>query len=233
MTLHVQQDWKGDREAANGWREAIQGAGIFVFKRSFKQREISGFSLDDPTFPIIVVNNSTAFTRQIFTMLHELAHLLYGINSVTASDAAHFIGLDKPVEVACNRFAAEILLPSTAVEWKVVAEGDLERHVSDVADKFNVSREVVLRRLLDRQLVTQARYDRLRQKWNKAAEEDAFNSGGGNYYATRAAYLGRPFLDLAFSQYRAGNVTLAELSEHLDMKARNVLKLEDYLLTRA
>jgi Zn-dependent peptidase ImmA (M78 family) len=216
------------------WRDAVEQAGVFVFKRSFTQREISGFCLADPVFPVIIVNNSTAFTRQIFTVLHELAHLLYGVSSVTSSDATlvdRFAAPDRAVEMACNRLAAEVLLPSDAVQWAAVVGDDLAGRVVALSSRFNVSREVVLRRLMDRQLVSQPVYRSLTQQWNAAIEDS--EGSGGNYYATRAAYLGRSFLNLAFAQYRAGNVTLAELSEHLNIKARNVLKLEDYLLGRA
>jgi Zn-dependent peptidase ImmA (M78 family)/transcriptional regulator with XRE-family HTH domain len=229
VTLAMQEGWRTMRDAANGWRAVIERAGVFVFKRSFRQRDISGFCLADSVFPIIVVNNSTTFTRQIFTMLHELAHLIYGVSSITGSDERPFAAAGTPIEAACNRLAAEILLPTRAVRWQDVPGQNLEHGVTEVADRFHVSRELVLRRLLDRELITPDRYARLVHKWNAEVDDDS--GSGGNYYATHAAYLGPAFLDLAFGQYRAGNVSLAELAEHLNMKARNVLKLEDYLLS--
>ena len=60
-----------------GWRTAIEDAGVYVFKNTFKQENVSGFCLYDAEFPLIYVNNSTAKTRQSFTILHELGHLLF------------------------------------------------------------------------------------------------------------------------------------------------------------
>jgi len=89
ITLKDQFRWKDSNEALKKWREAIQDTGIFVFKRSLKQKEISGFSLIDTEFPVIYLNNSTPNTRQIFSLFHELAHILQGENGISKVDDAY------------------------------------------------------------------------------------------------------------------------------------------------
>jgi len=69
------------------WRQAVEEAGVFVFKNSFKQKDISGFCLRDEDLPIIYLNNSTSKTRQIFSLLHELAHLLLNMNGLSKFDS--------------------------------------------------------------------------------------------------------------------------------------------------
>jgi Zn-dependent peptidase ImmA (M78 family) len=49
---------------------------VSVFKDAFRVDDYSGFCLYDDEFPLIYVNNSTSKTRQIFTLFHELAHLI-------------------------------------------------------------------------------------------------------------------------------------------------------------
>lgn len=235
VTLDTQQRWSSTRVAMNEWRAAVEAVGVFVFKRSFKQREVSGFCIADDEFPVIVINNSTAFTRQTFTLFHELAHLLFGVSGVTKDDAGfvdRFAEQDRDVEVVCNQFAADVLVPSSAFDPTSIPAGTLDDFVSRAATRFRVSKEVILRRLLDRGLVERNTYVQRATLWNQEADSRAEGEGGGNYYATQQAYLGGAFLGLAFSQLRAGNVSLAELSQHLGMKARNIGKLEDYLLKR-
>ncbi len=232
VSLATQVAWHDAREGMAEWRTAVEQAGIFVFKRSLKQREISGFCLSDDTFPLIFINNSTPFTRQTFTLLHELAHLLFGVSSITKLDpkfADEFIGATRTVEVACNRLAAEVLLPRTAVDWSKLEIDNLDPSVTRVADRFNVSREVVLRRLLDLARVERHVYLQRAKAWT-ATEQEKDDEGGGNYYATQGAYLSRSFMDLAFGRYRAGLLSLPELAEHLGVKARNLGKLEDHYM---
>ena len=75
ISLQTQFSWSDNDEALKNWRHAVQESGIFIFKRSFKQLSISGFSLLHDAFPVIYLNNSNAFSRQIFTIFHELAHI--------------------------------------------------------------------------------------------------------------------------------------------------------------
>jgi len=233
VTLHMQQHWPSTRVAMNEWRAAVEAVGVFVFKRSFKQREVSGFCIANDEFPVIVINNSTAFTRQSFTLFHELGHLLFGVSGVTKDDAGfvdRFAEQDRDVEIACNQFAAEVLVPSSAFSPAVLPAGSLDDFVTRAATSFRVSKEVILRRLLDRGLIERKAYVQRAAVWNQEADSRAEGEGRGNYYRTQQAYLGGAFLGLAFSQLRAGNVSMAELSEHLGVKARNISKLEDYLL---
>src|SRR5690606_21818478 len=175
------------------WREAFEQSGVFVFKRSFEQRAVSGFCLNDAEFPIIVINNSTAHARQIFTLFHELAHLLFDVSGITKDDDSfieHLGGSDRQVEIACNRFAAEFLVPSSTFPWAAFGDPEqLESNVVAVANSYNVSREVVLRRLLDRNLVGRTQYAQYVARWTEEYEQYRSRSSGGNYYATQATYL--------------------------------------------
>jgi len=77
IALDQQKGWASSEKALENWRYRLHDFGIFVFKDAFKQGDFSGFCLYDDEFPIIYVNNSTSKTRQIFTLFHELAHLLF------------------------------------------------------------------------------------------------------------------------------------------------------------
>lgn len=235
VPLGVQQSWGSSEDAMALWRSHVEDAGVFVFKRSFKQREISGFCLTHDEFPIIMVNNSTPFSRQVFTLFHEVAHLLFGISSITTVDGRfvdRMSGADKSIEVACNRFAAEFLVPSDAFPWGSVNPDHPIDAVPGIARRFNVSREVILRRILDRGWVDPETYRERVQSWADDAHEGRGGHGGGDYYNTQAAYLGDAYLRLAFSRHRAGIISTSELSEHLGVKARNILRLEEKVASR-
>ncbi len=115
ISLKAQSAWKTSDEALKLWRNAVEEVGIYVFKHSFKQKSISGFCLADDEFPIIYLNNSTAKTRQIFSLFHELAHLLLRVNAISKFDRAYVDQLpqkERRIEQFCNARAAEFLVPS-------------------------------------------------------------------------------------------------------------------------
>ena len=208
VSLDDQKKWRNATEALKGWREAFEEVGIYVFKDSFKQATISGFCLSDDEFPLIMVNNSTSHTRQIFTLIHELAHILWRTSSLTQHDDSYISSLADPartVEVFCNRFAGEFLVPSndlrTILEGFGVQTGSVPIDlVSDLAGLYNVSREVILRKFFEQDLISNRDYQERVAEWqDQSGQQRSKNeSGVGDYYATQAVYLGKKYLRLVF-----------------------------------
>ena len=82
INIEKQHSFCNPENAFKEWRKILEGIGLFVFKDAFKSDEFSGFCLYDDKFPVIYVNNSKPFTRQIFTLFHELAHLLFQTDGI-------------------------------------------------------------------------------------------------------------------------------------------------------
>jgi Zn-dependent peptidase ImmA (M78 family)/transcriptional regulator with XRE-family HTH domain len=228
----------GADSALKLWRRAIESKGIFVFKDSFKQREISGFCLAHPQFPIILVNNSTTKTRKIFSLIHELTHLLFDRNGISRFDDSGIDELpphDRAVERFCNAMAAEVLVPTADFEIAVREWGDNPRTASDesfaaLARRYHVSRSVVLRRFLYERRVSHEFYLHKDREWMKQAEK---TSGGGDYYNTQSAYLSEQFLRDVVSRYESRLITKSEAADLIGVKPRNFATLEDIVLRGA
>jgi len=238
ISLTDQISWKDNEVALKNWRNILEEKGIFIFKRSFKQKDISGFCLIDDEFPIIYLNNSTAKARQIFSIFHELAHILIQTNGITKSDTSYISALKgeaKEIETFCNQFAAEFLVPSYDFDQNL--EGNIfnDQFILDMASRYKVSREVVLRKLLDRGLIDKNYYEMKAKEWIKKYEDyinQRTGEGGGDYYATQATYLGNNYLKLAFSKYYQGRCSLEQLADYLNIKVQNITNLEQFLLGR-
>ncbi len=231
------RDWKDTDEAMKAWRGAVESAGIFVFKDSFKQRSVSGFALYDDQFPLIVINNSTAITRQIFTVFHELGHLLVHTNGVTKNNDQYIrllTGESRHIEVFCNEFAAEFLVPLADLRAAVQARGTGDIAVSEIAKLYKVSREMILRRCMDLGLVTRQYYQRKAAQWLAEYEASlAARRSGGNYYLTHASYLSERYADLAFGRYYRGDISVEQLASYLNVSPKSVAGIEQVVLQRA
>lgn len=243
ISLEDQFSWQDDDLTLKSWRNAIEKSGIFIFKTSFKQqKDISGFCLIDKEFPVIYLNNSMVKTRQIFTIFHELAHILLQTNGITKLNELNetyinsLQGENKKIEIFCNRFAAEFLVPSSNFS-KVAREKEIDDDfILETASKYKVSREVVLRKLLDLKLVSQNEYEIKIHSWQQEYQKNSAyisqRKGGGNYYATQATYLGENYLKLVFAKYYQGKYGIDKLSDYLNIKPKNVENLEQFLLAR-
>ena len=233
VSLQEQRHWRSGRATVERWRNIVQDVGVFVFKRSMKQRTISGFSLSDSEFPVIYLNNSTSVGRQLFSIFHELAHVLLNVSGITKSDTYYIgqlAGKYRRIEVFCNAFAAEFLVPSTEFAASAGVDFHDDTSVKRLADSFGVSREVILRRALDFHLVDQQLYRQKAQEWAEQARATRSAEGGGEYYATQVAYLGSRFLDLAFRRYHQGRCSREELAEYLNVKARSLDGIEHLVI---
>jgi Zn-dependent peptidase ImmA (M78 family) len=229
VSLEQQMAWRNVDEALKEWRQALYRVGIFVFKDAFREESFSGFSLYDDVFPIIYVNNSAAKTRQIFTLFHELGHLLFHTSGIDPLDGQYVERLpDRPrhIEVLCNRFAAQFLVPEKAFEAAFVGQRPTEEMAEMLAGSFHVSREFIFRKFLDRDLITHEDYGRAARQW--AAQKQ--KGSGGDPYWSKLAYLGRDYVALAFNQYQQNRIDETQLGEYLDMKPKNVGTLEEYFV---
>ncbi len=231
ITLQDQQQWTSSRDALEMWRTALEGAGVYVFKDSFKQSDVSGFCLVSDEFPIIYVNNSTSPSRQIFTLIHELAHILLHTDGITKLDASFIdslTGASRQIELFCNRFSGEFLVPTSDFENRLPLPNYDDATIVSLAERYWVSREVILRKLFDQQLVSADSYRDRVAAWNEEYAQSRKEGAGGNYYATQAAYLGQRYLALAFGRYYQGRLSLQQLAEYLNVKASSVAGLEPF-----
>jgi len=227
VNINEQYSWPDDDRALKTWRNLIQECGIFIFKDAFGTEDYSGFSLYDDVFPIIYVKNSSYKTRQILTLLHELAHIVFRTSGIDTIDDRYIPRLDeqqKRIEILCNRFAAEFLVPADAFQAAMIDRDYTAATAELLAARFHVSREVIYRKFFDAAEITHDEYVRATRLWNSQKKQGS----GGNYYRTKIAYLGREYLSLVFSQYHKNRIDDEQVAEYLDTKQRNVGTLEEY-----
>lgn len=135
------------------WRGKFAEIGIYVFKEAFGTESISGFCLYDDVFPVIYINNSLSFTRQIFTLFHELCHIIFKTSGIDIlNDQSYHDILSAPdleIERKCNAFSGAFLVPDDDFAKQIKGNRPSENFVSNLAEGYGVSREVILRKFLD------------------------------------------------------------------------------------
>jgi Zn-dependent peptidase ImmA (M78 family)/transcriptional regulator with XRE-family HTH domain len=237
VSIQQQASWNSDEDALKNWRSAIEDRGVFIFKNSFKQNDISGFCLRDHEFPVIYINNGTTKTRQIFSLLHELAHLLFNMNGLSKFDQSYLDRLeisDQKIERFCNAIAAEVLIPSDDFENQIInfphnLEASPEAVFSLLANRYSVSREAILRRFVDIKRVGKDFYEEKAQEWNSQRTR----TSGGSWYSTTKVYLSDRFMKEVFSKYFRHQVTADQAADLLGISTKNLAGLEELALKSA
>mgnify|MGYP001561423362 CR=1 FL=1 len=233
IDITTQSSWKDVNTAFKNWRNILEEHGVFVFKEAFKDNVFSGFCLYDKQFPVIYVNNSVSDSRQIFTLFHELAHLLFGTGGVDTrlEDYIKFLqGDDKTIEILCNRFGGEFLVPDSDFNQRIVGVSINDESIQQLAKLYCVSREVILRKFLDLNAVTQQYYNTKVEQWVKEAK--GRGKAGGDYYLTKGVYLGEHYLELVFSRYYQKRISTEQLADYLGVKVKNIMGIESLVLDK-
>ena len=243
ISVDTQAGWNTAAGAVENWRDCIEEAGIFVFKEAFQDDSVDGFCLVHDEFPVIYLNNSRPTVRQIFSLFHELAHLLLGENGITRSDIFHGRifrgGTTQEIEGFCDQFAAAFLVPSDDLKTRLNFSVYDDEAIEELANYYKVSRPVILLKLIDQGIFTPENYWQKIDQWTEEYESHlekragGTTSSGGSYYNTRATYLGYRFMELAFGKHRQGHCSIEQLAEHLNVKVKHLPQLEDRLLRRA
>jgi Zn-dependent peptidase ImmA (M78 family)/transcriptional regulator with XRE-family HTH domain len=234
VSLDQQVAWKTADQALEAWRRIFAEVGIFVFKDAFHAEGYFGFCLYDEEFPIVYLNNSSAKTRQIFTLFHELGHLLFhtsGIDVLNDNYVRNLRDDEQKIEIICNGLANMILVPDDAFDRAISGQSPSRDLAARLAMHFCVSREVIYRKLLDRGLIQSGEYEAAVKYWSVPVKKSESNSG--NYYNTHFSYLGSQYIDLAFRRYYQQRFDDVQLAEYLNIKPKNLPTFEAIFSGRA
>jgi Zn-dependent peptidase ImmA (M78 family) len=234
LSKRLKISFRNSEEAFNYYRELIELNGIYVFQ--FPLNNVRGFSLVDNEFPVIILNSGDSFNGKIFTIFHELCHILFNTGGIFRDVITQEfkINPDK-IEVFCNKFASEILLPEKELvneeilisikktEWE-----DSELEI--IANKYKVSKEVVLRKLLDLGRTTKACYLEARKRWKgiflknkeKQKEKQMKSKSGPTYHITNFSHLGKNFVTDILSQYHKGKIDQTQVADILSIKINKI-----------
>jgi Zn-dependent peptidase ImmA (M78 family) len=220
-TLGLSEDWAADQSR---WKDALryliermEDAGILVVvngivgnntHRGLDPLEFRGFVLVDEYAPLVFVNGADGKAAQMFTLAHELAHLWFG--SSAAFDLRDLQPAGDETEQACNRLAAEFLVPAKKMlEFWPSIKQDSERFQS-IARHFKVSELVAARRAIDLDLITKAEFLDFYRRYQDKERSVTKGKDGGDFYATQNLRIGRRFAEAVVRAARESKLLYRE-----------------------
>lgn len=149
ISLSDQESFKYTSEAFKAWRKSLEtNLGIFVFPLPLD--EVQAFCISDtPPFGIVLNSNHT-YPGRIFSLFHEVVHLSRAQSGICYPDD---LDNNQSLELTCNEFAGKFLVPDDIVPVATTLD-QLTYH----ANRLKVSREVILRRNLERSYISRNQF---------------------------------------------------------------------------
>lgn len=145
-------------------RNHIERAGIFVvqvgdlgsYHTAIQPSEFRGIAISDKYAPLIVINPNDTAPAQLFSLLHEVAHIFLGDTAISNVGITNDRMNNK--EKICNAFAAEFLLPYAEVQniadMKKYEIEDILYAATEIGKIYHVSNTVAIRRFYDAKKIT-------------------------------------------------------------------------------
>jgi len=149
----------------------LRKLGVHIFRRKLNNSNISGIFIQHPVAgKCILVNYSEDIYRQNFTVAHEIAHSIFDTNELYN---VSFTKDGKDIkEIRANRFAAEFLMPLSALKnLKInIWTGEI---LIKLAAQFKVNIIALLYRLNSLKLIPSTKFDEFKSlKLPKELKED-------------------------------------------------------------
>lgn len=231
--IESQKGRKSTKVVFEIFREKFYELGVYVFKDSFKDDNVSGLCLNDDQYPIIIINNSMSFARQSFTLFHELYHLISNTSGaeIIRDDFYGYLNAQQiQSEKSCDVFANNFLVPPSDFKLELQKLTINEDNITDLAILYSVSKEAIMYKLLAMGKISHMDYDRLKETFYGDAirniSQKGKGNGGGNYYFTKLSYLGQHYTGDVFKEYFSGRIDNIRASEMLGSKIDHLPKLE-------
>jgi Zn-dependent peptidase ImmA (M78 family)/transcriptional regulator with XRE-family HTH domain len=239
------------RQQCNSWSEFFrtiirraESAGILVMRagtvsgnsrRPLSIVEFRGFAISDPIAPVVFVNVRDWPVAQLFTLVHELAHIWIGaggISNETLEDPT-VIG-HQMVERFCNNTAAEVLVPR--VEFLQVWSKDrtFDDNIDIATSGFKVSSLVAARRAFDLQMISRRQYmEHFAMVEQRFKNRPPKKKAGGHGVLNIIARNGETLSSTVVSNALEGRMLYRDAARLLHVSVPAVRKIAEYLAKKA
>lgn len=215
QTLQLRENWASKFRT---WQEAqdhlvlhIEDKGIITIfsgivgnntHRPIPVEECRGFVLVDEYAPFMFVNNSDFKSAQMFTIVHELAHIWTGHSA--GFDFRRLQPANDPIEILCDKVAAEFLVPELEFDkvWN-----HKPNDFANASRYFKVSEIVIARRALDTGKITRPQFFDFYEDYSRRefAKKESQGSGG-EFYATAKRRISITFASHIYQAVKSGNL---------------------------
>jgi Zn-dependent peptidase ImmA (M78 family) len=248
QTLNINPLFYKSDNPIKEWIDTAETNGIFISRTSFinsrlklDSEELQGFAIADPHAPFVFVNSEDWNAPQLFTLVHELAHIWIAETGISNEVEPNLKQKDKfhPVELFCNEVAANALMPNEIILDFDTSFFQSSKDVFKIAKQLGVSSFALLVRALNLNIISVATYQNLKKQADidfaeylrkevekKAKQKEREKQGGPNYFLLQLNRNSRLFTQTVLDAFRGGFIEPTLASNLLNVQVTKFQKLE-------
>lgn len=196
---------------------------IIEFPLKYKESDdVRAFSIFSE-ISYVVLNESDHPSVKLFSLFHEICHLIKrnsGICSIEIETEEKY-----EQEKFCNAFSAEFLVPAEDLrhEIKALDKFRLEEMIDELIKIYGVSKQVIIRRLLNINYINWNEFNELKQTFE--AREPKSRFGRRNWEQTFRKRVGGLTIQETKKAVKMGKISFYEAIDILGLKIKYAEKL--------
>ena len=226
ISLSTQKSWYKEvnhYNFLNKWKEVLnEKLGVLIFEtEGVLLEEMRALCIFHEKIPIILLNGKDSVNERIFSLFHELTHLLLGESAICGDDE------NTQEEIFCNAVAGEFLVPEHDLNISINGVTDLLSYNSlkKLYNSYGVSEHVILRRLLDANKISRRDYISYINSYEESFSKSS--GSGGNYLNNMIKYNGKAYYSVILDAYEVGIINSLEFSKFTDLGKKQIPKLQE------
>lgn len=226
ISLSTQKSWYKEvnhYNFLNKWKEVLnEKLGVLIFEtEGVLLEEMRALCIFHEKIPIILLNGKDSVNGRIFSLFHELTHLLLGESAICGDDE------NTKEEIFCNAVAGEFLVPEHDLNISINGVTDLLSYNSlkKLYNSYEVSEHVILRRLLDANKISRRDYISYINSYEESFSKSS--GSGGNYLNNMIKYNGKAYYSVILDAYEVGIINSLEFSKFTDLGKKQIPKLQE------
>ncbi len=214
----------------NHWKDVIgEQLGILIFEAPrISLNEMRALCIYFDEHPIILLNSADSPNARIFSIFHELTHLILGESAICDVDN------NNSKEWLCNSVSAEFLMPkedllnNSRVRYNSSGEWS-NKDLFELSNVYGVSRESVLLRLINVNKASRKSYEIAKNQWDEEFKNKAKSSTGGSPVLNQVKYNGKMYSILLLTAYENGLMSGVDFSQSIGLRLKHVGELSQRL----
>ena len=234
--FNIETDLDSFREESVYFKNLVtrfENLGILIFqngivknntKKPLSVNEFRGFAITDNYAPAVFINTKDSKNAQIFTLLHEVAHLWIGKEGVSDWSVN-----DNATEAFCNEVAAHFLMPNDMFKqkWqtdrKKFPNSDIYDTINVISKIFKVSRLATTIKAVKLKLIASSYINSVKNQHNGQQSKKA--NTGGNPYKSYPLRNSTRLTKIILTQTINQHILISEAAKLLNLKSPSVMKL--------
>ena len=201
----------------------LEDLDVLIFQAAkIEPNEMRGLALGYEVFPIIALNRKDEASARLFTLIHELTHILFGTSGL-CNDTSESSTTTNKMELLCNKIAGLVLVPESSLKkhpaiMSIKKYGFGDVYVNKMGRDFAVSKEVIIHHLWSIGVISRSVYFKTLQRYRDEYLSYKAKKKKGGYLPPaldKGTQVGKLYAKTVLSTYYGDKISARDASGYL------------------